>query len=372
MELDLQRDLSAPLYLRLTSELRRQVKNGGLKPGDRLPTFSELRARYGLHKNTVERAHMLLEQEGLVIREHGRGIFVADGHNGADKSIQGGQGLIALCGAGFLSSRSSPYWSKLLEGLWAGFGSDGEDHSPQLLLLEQCSPEVAGKADGILINASWHEGERAEVPPGLPAVSLLIQNQVCEIDSVVADDYAGSRAAARHLLELGHRRIGYLCGGEDRVILPRRLAGYRDALQEFGVTPQPGWVRRWKKESPQIEFVAIGYEQMAQWIHEGWTELGCTALLALNDETAIGVIRALEESGSGVPEDVSVMGFDGTDLGDLSQVRLSTIEVPLREIGKTAMALLLRKMREGTGDVEHVTLPAMLRIGETTAAAKKA
>jgi DNA-binding transcriptional regulator YhcF (GntR family) len=366
MELNLQRNQETPLYLRLTQELRRQVEDGVLQPGDRLPSFAELRERYGIHKTTVERAHLLLEQDGLVVREQGRGTFVTEKRNGHAASTQVAKGIIALCGAGFLAARTSSYWAKLLEGIWAGLTPQDAKRALQLLLLDHCSPDAAEKSDGVLINATWRSGERATVPPGLPAVSLLIANQVQELSSVVADDYAGARAATRHLLELGHRRIAYLCSGTDVVIVPRRLAGYRDALQEFGVVSEPKWVRRWPK-TPDVDFIGIGHEQMAQWLREGWRDLGCTALLAHNDEAAIGAMEALREIGCDVPGDISVVGFDGTYLSEQSHPRLTTVEVPLREIGEAAIEMLLRQIRDGNDAIEHLTLPTTLRVRESSA-----
>ena len=363
MELDLQRDVSAPLYLRLTTELRRQVESGVLKPGDRLPSFAQLRDRYGIHKNTVERAHLLLEQDGLVVREQGRGTFVAARHSGAATQIR--KDAIGFCGVGFLLSNSSSYWVRLLEGVWAGLAPAGKGQASQLLLLDDLAPTIFEKADGVLVNAMSFRGE---IPEGLPCISLLATNRMNNenVSSVLADDYAGARAATRHLLELGHRRIAYLCSGTDTELAPRRLAGYRDALQEYSVAPDANWVRRWKF-TPDINFIGVGRENMMQWLREGWKELGCTAILAHNDEAAVGVMEALNGAGYEVPRDVSVVGFDGTELSESAYPRLTTVEVPLREIGQAAVEILLRQIEGDRPFVEHLTLPTKLHVRESSA-----
>src|SRR5690606_6745856 len=120
-----------------------------------------------------------------------------------------------------------------------------------------------------------------------------------------------------------------------------RLAGYRDALQAAGIEPVHEWTRT-LAGTPSVDLRQTGYESTRSWLQDDWHELACTALLSHNDEAAIGAIEAFTERGLSVPEQVSVVGFDGTEMSEYSRPRLTTVEVPLREIGKTAMELLLR------------------------------
>ena len=73
-----QQATAKPKYLRLVEQLRQQIESGALRPGDRLPSYAELRTRYGMTQPTVDRAHALLEQENLIERIQGRGTFVAE------------------------------------------------------------------------------------------------------------------------------------------------------------------------------------------------------------------------------------------------------------------------------------------------------
>ena len=98
-----------------------------------------------------------------------------------------------------------------------------------------------------------------------------------------------------------------------------------------------------------------------------WEEMDCTAILAHNDESAIGVMKVLANAGIRVPEDVSVVGFDGTEVSDLCTPRLTTIKLPLVEMGERAVKVLLQQMREGTGLLEKIILPVQLKGGESTA-----
>ncbi len=132
------------------------------------------------------------------------------------------------------------------------------------------------------------------------------------------------------------------------------------------------WIRRLmhREEIQQAPFLYhSGRASMRKWLQDGWRDLGCTALLAQNDEAAIGAIEELQEAGFDVPGDVSVVGFDGTEAAEYFRPRLTTIKVPLEEIGAAAAEYLLRQIREGDETEEHtgVTLPAQLKIGDSTA-----
>jgi len=146
----------------------------------------------------------------------------------------------------------------------------------------------------------------------------------------------------------------------------QRLRGYRNALNEAGITPDARWVRpiRYNRYENYME---VGFHQIRDWLREDWAELGCTAILAQNDETAFGIVRGLREHGLRVPEDVSVIGYDGIVNPSPFGPALTTMEVPLERISSEATQMLLRKIG---GDLreEHMVIPVALRPGETVAA----
>ena len=107
--------------------------------------------------------------------------------------------------------------------------------------------------------------------------------------------------------------------------------------------------------------------RMELWLEHGWRELGCTAIMAHNDSTAIGVMRALGKAGLRVPEDVSVIGFDGTPLCEYSTPPLTTVEVPLHEIGARALQLLQEQIHDRNVVPERVILPVRFKPGQSVA-----
>ena len=109
-----------------------------------------------------------------------------------------------------------------------------------------------------------------------------------------------------------------------------------------------------------------GRKSMSEWLKEDWAKLNCTALLVQNDFIAMGALAVLKDAGYKVPDDVSVVGFDGLDVCDMISPTLTTVEVPLRQIGSTALELLLRQLRNEESE-RHIELPTKLMVKESTA-----
>lgn len=351
-------------YVDLAQQLRADVRAGRLKAGDRLPSFVELRREHQISRGTVEKAHALLEREGLIVREQGRGVFVA-------RPSVSATGILGFLGGGFTETRTSLYWAHLLDALQ----KEAARAKLQLLLLTETSDEnLWDKIDGLLISVN----EEAlypllrHLPKSLSCVSIM--NSAEDISSVLADDYSGARDATRYLTALGHTRIGHLISGHSHLV-ERRLAGYRDALHEAGIEPSLHGLRQMHPRlslDSKNEFAEQGRNCVRHWLSSGdWSRHRYTALLAQNDNAAVGAIEAFQEAGLRVPEDVSVIGFDGNETYDYFSPRLTTMEVPLLEIGTAAVRLLRESINRRHPETETRVLPVSLREGGSTGPAPK-
>ncbi|WP_275407971.1 substrate-binding domain-containing protein [Actinoplanes regularis] len=182
---------------------------------------------------------------------------------------------------------------------------------------------------------------------------------------VEVDDRGGAHEAARHLLELGHRRLAVLSIGPGpgpaargyQGPLARRLAGIRDAFADAGLTMD---------DVPLAEVPATraeGYRATKELMSGPATP---TAILALSDVLAYGAVDALRELGAGVPGDVSVTGFD--DLAESAWLRpgLTTVRQPIVTKGRMAADFLISAIR-GEDQHPHQTLGTSLIIRESTA-----
>jgi DNA-binding LacI/PurR family transcriptional regulator len=328
-----------PKYMKLAEEFRLRIEKGELQPGDRLPSFVELREQLGMGQSTLERAYALLEQDALIYREAGRGIFVAI------PSRRRQTGVIGLWGITPVKAEH-PYYSQLLSGVQHAAHGSGKE----VLLLNDTQPLRSERLDGIVVYSSRPHLALERIVDCLPRVVVMTPTH--ETPSVVADNYGAVKAAMRHLFDLGHRRIAYLLARRNDETPRLRLDGYYDALREEGIVPDTRWLRT-PTEEPSLSpddifrsFIVWGRNQMQEWLADDWDELGCTALLAQNDDAAIGVIQALTEAGRKVPDDLSVVGFDDTRVAQLFSPSLTTIRVPLREIGAKATSILIEQMND--------------------------
>ena len=345
-----------PKYMAIAEAIKAEIVSGRIGQNERISSCSELRARYGVTPTTINQVYGLLEREGLVVREHGRGVFVQG-------SLRGGTGTIAVPGGEFTRSQRSPYWDDLFRGIETA----ASDAGFEILITKLGSNSLRrGKVDGIIL-AGYDESAMSAMSAGMPCVSLLVPLE--GVTSVAIDDYRAMRSVVDYLIELGHRKIAFLYEGTIGPLTRPRHHAVSDGMEEAGIAIDPRWARAVPLPLPApSDFRAGARETMTAWLHDDWKELGCTAIVAINDETAIGAMQALEEAGVRVPEEVSVVGFDGIETRDNSLPSLTTVEIPLRQMGATGMEILLRQIRGETGAAEaaRTLLSTRLRIGEST------
>lgn len=207
-------------------------------------------------------------------------------------------------------------------------------------------------ADGVIVVASSAFG--GETPPPLaqqlPTVGIGY-HALGGRHTVHSDDRSGAAAATRHLLSLGHRRIGVINAVPQITALVRRLEGHRLALAEAGVPWDPA-LMVWGDFSDDSGYRAV--ETLLALPDRP------SALFAFNDRMAMGAIKRLRDAGLRVPEDVAVVGFDDIPAAALFDPPLTTVRQPAQEMGATAARLLFDLIEGRPVDVEEVVLPTEL------------
>ena len=189
--------------------------------------------------------------------------------------------------------------------------------------------------------------DRLEIP------CVLVTNSAAELgfdnlSSVSTDDESGAQAAVEHLLKLGHRNIGILGGYMEKSHAAHtRYKGCEKAFAEQGMKLEPG--RQYRSAFFSME---EGYHAMEQ-LFEQMPDL--TAVFAMADVLAVGAIRAIRDRGLRVPEDVSVMGFDGIELGNYLSPRLTTVRQARERIADRSLEILLSDIG-GERPAVHVLL----------------
>jgi LacI family transcriptional regulator len=193
----------------------------------------------------------------------------------------------------------------------------------------------------------------------LPLVAIdplnLPQRQV---PSVGATNFAGGVTATEHLLSLGHRRIAYIGAGATVVFSQARMHGYRAALETAQI-------------SVLSEYIRSGDLRYQGGMAGGTILLDLpqrpTAIVAATDEVAAGVVEAARIRALRVPEDLSIVGFDDTEVARLLSPPLTTVRQPLREIGRVALRTALRLAAGEKPDSHHVELATELVVRNSTA-----
>lgn len=192
--------------------------------------------------------------------------------------------------------------------------------------------------DGMILLATEMNREDFGILQGLefPVVVLDCYYDDLDYDCIVINNSQGAYCATDHLARMGHRRIGYLHSSVSISNFAERAAGYRKALETHDIPMEPQYVHRLSSVSAQ------GYQDMIRILEQG-PELA-DAYFADNDIIAAAAMKAFQEYGYRVPEDISIVGFDDMPLCDIMNPPLSTMRVDKRQLGRSAVECLLSRM----------------------------
>ncbi len=214
------------------------------------------------------------------------------------------------------------------------------------------------RVDGVLVAASRITSNYRERLNRIRVPTVLINSQAESegnlLHWVSVDDPAGAQLAVEHLLQLGHRSIGYLGTGTRPRSNRQRLLGYQSALAAAGVSYRDAWaVITPGDEASLEEDVAAGQTSLPRLL-----DSGITAVFCYNDMIAIGVLIACRERGIAVPQELSVIGFDDIKMTSYVTPPLTTIHQPKVELGRLAAQVMLDLLHNRPG--RNYTLPPTL------------
>lgn len=210
------------------------------------------------------------------------------------------------------------------------------DDSYSTIVQEEIRKLRAKQVEGIIYIAA-HERLISVIPEDLPIPIVVAYGFTDrpEIPSVVVNDRQGSAELIRSLVAHGHRRIGVIAGKKESIHTQSRLEGYQKALFEGNILYNPEFIvyGSWDRES--------GYRNTDVLI-----EMGATAIFCMNDFMAGGAYDRLDELGLHVGEDIAVVGFDNREMASYEKPPLTTVGIPLHDIGYRASELILELLRK--------------------------
>jgi len=226
--------------------------------------------------------------------------------------------------------------------------SDGDMEKEQFYI----NVLVEKRVDGIIFVAAGGSAQhiRSLLERDMPLVVVDREIAGVEVDSVLTDNLHGGYLATKHLIELGHRRIGCITGPSDLTPSAERVLGYKRALTEHNLAVDENLIRKGN----------FHYESGHKAVLEFLTmDDPPTAIFACNDLMAVGAISGARKQSWRVPEDLAIVGFDDIALASFANPPLTTIAQPKYEMGTLAVQMLMERIKDKT-------IPPRRRLLETT------
>lgn len=298
-----------------------------------------------VHADTRARVEAELKRQGYVY------------HRGAANLRRKVSSSVALV----INDLSNPFFAEFAAGVdeWlatAGYvtllGSTGESvERQQAVLNSMLEHDPAGI---ILSPAEGSDGARMHGLIG-ERMPVLVFNRELDPswDFLALDNTHGARLATRHLISRGHRRIAFFGGHRDSSSCRQRRQGYREAMSEAGLTPEPQWM---------VECAPTRLEAAQQSGALFVRDPAPTAAVCYNDAVALGLMAGLTARGRRAGEDFAVIGFDDIPEAAVSSPPLTTIAVDPRARGRQAAELILQRLRQPETPPTHTVAPVRLQI----------
>ncbi|MBU1176775.1 MAG: LacI family transcriptional regulator [Alphaproteobacteria bacterium] len=224
------------------------------------------------------------------------------------------------------------------------FATSNNDLAEEIKVLEMFRSR---QVDGMLVYPSSHrklDHIRRLRKANYPAV-LLVGDPDAGVDAVCVDERKGAYKATRHLIELGHTRIGIIDAANQLGNLEKR-EGFLSALKQAGIAFDPDL-----STDPEGHTVIRGYRAMDKLIVAGGKP---TAVFAANDSLAIGALRWALTHGLGVPEDIAIVGFDNIEFAEHAVIPISSVNYAIEEVSTQAVERLLGLIAAGDALPEPV------------------
>jgi LacI family transcriptional regulator len=256
---------------------------------------------------------------------------------------------------------SNPFYAEILKGI----GKKARESGQYLLFSFQGEEGYArmfqnGLAAGIIVVTNRIDDPQLQEAWNMKVPIVLIPGFPWRqpIPSVDGDSMNGGLKAVNYLAKLGHHRIGILNGPPNSKYSIERLAGYRKALAKNRLPLRKEWIY-------EFDFTQEGgYEGMRKFL--SMPEVP-TAVLMINDYSAMGALRAAKEMGYRVPEDVSIIGYGDVPFASMIEPPLTTIRVPYQQMGEEAAGMLLKLIQGKRISRKQLVLPIDLVIRQSTA-----
>lgn len=338
-------------HAEISESLRKAIHAGEYGSGDRLPSEHELVSTFQVSRPTVSRALRELQHSGLIERRVGSGTFVRNRETVAsDRQLFGllipdlGHTEIFEPICGQIAREAQTRNASLI---WGDLGVANGDADHRAVLAETaCQSYIEQKVSGVFfapVEYTTDDGmanrrildklSAARIPVVLLDRDAVDFKRRSGHDLVGIDNLRAGYLLANHLIELGHRRIGFLAKYRSASTTVRRIAGFREAMSQHEIDVKHDWIR-------------FGDPEQHAFAQELIDSGNLDAVICANDDTAAMLLRTLNTLQIGVPGRIAIAGFDDVKYAKLLGVPLTTVAQPCQEIGVAAVNTMLSRISD--------------------------
>jgi len=344
----------------LLNEIRNQITDGLIQPGEHLPSERKLAENYSVSVRSVRQALISLEREGIISRQHGRGTIVLPVHQGPANDTK--QNSIALFFIGRIRDTSTMEYFEAFQNACqrGGYGTlvytSDNDPAEETRLVEQLVREgIPGIAlfSAHLMNSYAHL--EAAQAAGVKVAVFDHDFPGLNCTYVGIDEFDAAYRATLHLMNLGCDDLIYIDSDWQWTSVRNRCKGFQAAVAKHNslVRSRILKVKPFANVEEQIQ------SALPSLLHEAEGRVG---VVAYNDRAALGALDSIKATGLTVPDDIAVMGFADDLEGAISGVPLTTMQIPRAEIAQLAAYLLMHQIQQPNQKSQKVEMTANLMI----------
>jgi GntR family transcriptional regulator of arabinose operon len=363
------------LHAQLHNQLRQLILSGNWPHATRIPSESQFADHLNVSRSTVRLALQQAEIEGLIERIAGRGTFVA-----YQPTTEHESRLIAFVTRGFDAGNTllllSGVESEAKNRGYQVIYSNPQNYQEEIEVLQRLPrANVVGAVLWPHADASKPQEQNIINYRQIRLPIVLVDREIygMSYDCVTSDNYYGAQALMRHLIELGHQHIVFISHYETHLIsVVERHRAYCDVMREAGLTPADVWlIGRPGDEISASDTLRSSVDTKSPELQQIKNLMLAaqprpTAIFALNDYISVLAIRAMKLLNLRVPDDISIAGFDDTDIVAHLEIPLTTVAQESFMMGQRAAKRLMNRLEGYSGPAEREIVPVQLRIRSST------
>jgi GntR family transcriptional regulator, arabinose operon transcriptional repressor len=356
-------DIEKPKYQKLKEYIIDTIKSRELKPGDQIHSENELSDRFGISRHTVRQSIGELTSEGWLYRVHGKGTFVDRRPDEKSSSARTIGVVTTYLGDYIFPSIIRGIDSVLsVEGYNIVLGCTYNQHEKERICLENLKGQnlaglIVEPTKSALPNPNL-DLYRELSESGIPVLFIHGCYKDLNYSYIVEDDVQAGYLATKHLIELGHTRIGGIFKIDD-VQGHYRFSGFQKAHMEAGLKLSDARILWFDTGEVEEKLKKDGTNRLSQLLED------CSGIVCYNDQIAVEIMDAIRSQGLSVPEDVSLVSFDDSQLAVASETKLTTIAHPKERLGEEAATAMIQMIERKQNYFDVKMRPELVVRGST-------